>query len=183
MLFRKDKIVPNADDTERFVQILTRHQSVLRTFIHAIVLDWHAAEDVLQETNAVLWRKSHQFEFGTNFRAWAFAIANNQARSARLKFSREKQRFSDAAAEQIAADATDRFSDFDNRREALELCYQKLNDRQRGMLCQRYTDNQSIVNIAESTSRPVGSIRQTLYLIRRSLAECIRRKLGGEVSS
>ena len=175
--------MPRANDTERFVQHLTGHQSVLRAFIHAMIPDWHAAEDVLQETNAVLWRKFHQFESGTNFRAWAFAIANNQARSARLKFSREKQRFSDIAADRVATDAADRLSDLDDRREALEACYRKLTDGQRGLLRQRYTDNQSAANIAESTGRPVGSIRQTLYRIRQSLADCIERRLAGQVPS
>lgn len=175
--------MPRGNDTERFVQLLTGHQSVLRAFIHAMIPDWHAAEDVLQETNAVLWRKSRQFESGTDFRAWAFAIANNQARSARLKFSRQKQRFSDIAADRVATDAADRLRDLDDRREALEACYRKLTEGQRGLLRQRYTDNQSAANIAESTGRPVGSIRQTLYRIRQSLADCIQRRLAGQVPS
>lgn len=171
--------MPQTDKREQFVQLLTRHQSALRAFVHALIPDWHAAEDVLQETNTVLWRKSNQFQPGTNFRAWAFTIANHQVRSARLKFSREKQRMSETAAEHVAAEAADRLSNLDERREALEACYRRLNDAQRELMRRRYTDNESVTKIAESIGRPVGSIRQTLYRIRQALADCIERQLPG----
>ena len=35
-------------------------------------------DDLLQETNLVLWREFESFEIGTNFTAWAYRIAHNQ---------------------------------------------------------------------------------------------------------
>lgn len=168
---------------EPFIQLLTSHQSKLRAFIHALETDWHRAEDILQETNAVLWRKADEFTLGTNFKAWAFAIAHNQVRLSRLRLSRERQKFSDATFDQLAADAVEAFADLDDRRAALAGCFAKLSDAQRDLLTRRYTDNESVARIAASTDRPAGSIRQTLYRIRQQLADCINRTLRREGQS
>ncbi len=41
----------------------------------------HDIDDVLQDTNVVLWEKMEQFELGSNFQTWAFAVARNMAKA------------------------------------------------------------------------------------------------------
>lgn len=62
-------------NSPEFLQLLTSHQSRIYAYILSLVFDRTQADDLLQETNAVLWRKAEEFETGTNFVAWAFQIA------------------------------------------------------------------------------------------------------------
>ena len=73
-----------------FETLIETHQSALRGFILSLVADCSAAEDILQETNLVAWRKAADFESGSNFRAWAFRIAHFQILSYRQKVSRDR---------------------------------------------------------------------------------------------
>ncbi len=51
--------------------------------------DRHMAEDIVQETLAIAWRKSKQFEPTTSFSAWTAAIVRNVALNSRRKKSRQ----------------------------------------------------------------------------------------------
>ncbi len=54
----------------QFVQLLTSHQARLYAYVLSLVADADQANDIMQETNTVLWVKSSDFEIGTNFSAW-----------------------------------------------------------------------------------------------------------------
>ena len=58
-----------ADD---FVQQLTANQNRLYGYIFSLLGDHHRANDVLQETNMVLWRKAAEFQTDRDFIPWAF---------------------------------------------------------------------------------------------------------------
>ena len=58
-----------------YVSLMTKHQANLRAFIVSLMPGSQDVEDVLQNTNAVLWQKRARYAHGTNFIAWAFKIA------------------------------------------------------------------------------------------------------------
>lgn len=51
--------------------------------------DRHLAEDIVQETLAIAWKKSNQFDPATSFSAWTAAIVRNVALNSRRKRSRQ----------------------------------------------------------------------------------------------
>ena len=169
----------NNDKTERYMQQLLGYQSALRAYIHAQITDWHAAEDVLQETNVVILKKMGQFREGTFFKSWIFTIAFNQVRSSRLKLARQKDILSDHLAETLADQAVEKLDDIEERRHALAICYGKLSSQQQALMNRRYSDNRSVIQMAEDSPSSAGTIRQTLYRIRQLLADCIARRLSG----
>ncbi len=59
-----------------------RYQVKIYRFVLGLVHDTHLAQDVAQETFIKVFLKSHLYKLGTNFRAWLFEIARNQALSA-----------------------------------------------------------------------------------------------------
>ena len=63
------------DKLEEFVHELTRCQGDLFYFIRALCGDPHAASDIRQAVNMVLWRKREKFRPGSSFKNWAFRIA------------------------------------------------------------------------------------------------------------
>jgi RNA polymerase sigma-70 factor (ECF subfamily) len=62
--------------------ILGRYGRRIFHFVHGIVRDEHLARDVVQDVFGKLLQKHHLYQAGTNFRAWLFEIARNQALSA-----------------------------------------------------------------------------------------------------
>ena len=64
--------------TEYFIKALTESQNRLYGYIFSLVGEHHAASDILQECNLVLWRKFGEFRPESDFIPWAFAIARFQ---------------------------------------------------------------------------------------------------------
>jgi RNA polymerase sigma-70 factor (ECF subfamily) len=51
------------------VQLLVTHQSVIRAFVISLLPGVSETDDVIQNTNEILWTKRESFELGTNFKA------------------------------------------------------------------------------------------------------------------
>ena len=78
-----------------FVQLFTHHQRRLFLYILSQVSSPVEAEEILQETNVVIWSKFAKFQPGTNFLAWVSQIANFEVMKYRTRRRREKLVFSD----------------------------------------------------------------------------------------
>src|SRR5262245_25882946 len=85
-----------AERVEAFVKLLGQHQRRLQLFVSSLVPNMADAEDILQETNLVLWREFHQFELGPNFPSWACTVAFHQVLAWRKRKQRERLVFSEA---------------------------------------------------------------------------------------
>jgi RNA polymerase sigma-70 factor, ECF subfamily len=167
-------------DSEEFVRELTRSQSRLRGFIRCLLLQHESVEDVLQETNLVLWRKAGDFTPGSDFWAWASQVARFQVLTYLKQRSRDRHVFDPGLLDDLADLAIARATTTEDRQAALARCLEQLPPAQRQLLELRYALRQSNETIAASTNRPVGSIRQTLYRIREVLLKCIERRLAAE---
>ena len=69
------------DDPQRqeaFVSLLTDAQPAIRLYVASLMAGCPDVDDVVQETNTLLWRKREEFEPGTPFKAWAFSVARYQ---------------------------------------------------------------------------------------------------------
>lgn len=58
---------PASQDEEEFTRLLVQNQKRIMGLILALVPNGPDADDILQETCAVLWRRFVEFEPGTNF--------------------------------------------------------------------------------------------------------------------
>jgi RNA polymerase sigma-70 factor (ECF subfamily) len=73
----------NAGDAETAMTgIQQRYGKRLTHFLQGMVRDPHLAQDLLQEVLHKVFTKHDLYAAGTNFRAWLFEIARNQALSA-----------------------------------------------------------------------------------------------------
>lgn len=164
--------------SEEFVQLFTRHQRRLYLFILSQLAGTQDAEEVLQETNLVIWAKYHQFDIDTNFFAWAAQIATYEILKFRQRRQREKLRFSDEFVQTVATEVLERSDELELRRKALEQCLQKLRSGDRDLIQKRYQPGERGKNLAEDLGRPANSVYQSLGRIRRTLLECINRTLA-----
>src|SRR6516165_3336353 len=78
---------------EEFVRLLGQNQRWLLIYVTSLVPVWSDTEEVIQETNLVLWREFDRFESGTNFTAWAFRVALNQVLAWRKRRRRDRLEF------------------------------------------------------------------------------------------
>ena len=167
---------------EAFVQLMTEHQGRLYAYVLSLLGDPDQANDVLQETNLVLWRNAGEFQMGSNFRAWAFRIAHFQVMAHRQRQLRDRLVFDDEMLVVLdsAAKAVD--ETYESRQERLTACLEKLPALQRELLRQRYADGLSLQAIAESVRRTANAVAQTLFRVRHTLIECVTRMADGGTS-
>ena len=65
----------NANDRhEEFVTLLTAAHDKLLGYLMSVLGRWHDAQDVLQSSSLLMWRKFETYESGSNFVAWASTI-------------------------------------------------------------------------------------------------------------
>ncbi len=166
--------------TDDFVSLFSRYQRRLFLYILTQVPNPVDAEEILQETSVVIWRKATQFQPGTNFFAWVSQVANFEVMKFRSRRKREKLQFSDEFLEQVASEAVTRADELEIRRSALMTCIEKLRPQDRELVQQRYAPGETGKNLADSMHRPANSVYQSLGRIRRALMECIQRQLAVE---
>jgi RNA polymerase sigma-70 factor (ECF subfamily) len=159
------------------VQEIVRFQPRLRAFVRCLLVKSNDVDDVMQEINAVLWEKADDFVPGTDFWAWATQVARYKVLNQIRKYGHERLIFDAQMLERMAEAAKHTSESFEERREALQDCLNKLSPAQRQLIDLRYVDGHAIERIAEAIGRPAGSIRQTLYRIRGALLDCIERRI------
>ena len=163
-----------------YVGLIARHQWALRGFILMLMPGSSDVDDVLQETNIVLWQKRKRFKMGTNFLAWATTIARFQVMRFRGIASRVGALpFSDEFVEDLAEELVPP----DSKQPifaALDQCMGKLGEKQRELLMVRYTPGKSIKEHAERLGTSAEVLRVTLHRVRQALKQCIENTLEGQ---
>lgn len=170
---------PERSKVERFALLLGTCQR--RVFLYALSLLHHAAdaEEVLQETNLVLWRKFDEYRPDTDFSAWACRIAHYEVLKLRQRQGREHL-LSSEFIEALAAEANAAVDRSEERREALRQCLGKLSEKDRHLVAERYRPGATTRGVAEALGRSFQGTRKSLHRIRLALMECIQRSMVRE---
>lgn len=166
--------------TAEFIQLFTRAQRPMFLYILSLIPRPTEAEEILQETNVVIWTKAQQFQPGSNFRAWACQIAYYEVLKYRERKHRDKLYFNPELLELIASESLQQAELMDKRRQALAECLTKLRESDRALIQTRYSPAGEGPGISDRLGRPINSIYQSLSRIRKTLLECINRRLAAE---
>ncbi|MGI9474551.1 MAG: sigma-70 family RNA polymerase sigma factor [Rubripirellula sp.] len=161
------------NQSEEFLRLLTDSQGRLFAYIAAAFGDFDRANEVLQETNLVMWRKSDEFEMGSNFNAWSMRIANFQIMSYRQRHLRDKLLFDQALVDQIAQRAQERSESYATRMKQLDSCINKMPIRYRDVITRRYHHGESLQEIGEGLKQTPNAIGQLLFRVKKKLFECV----------
>ena len=162
--------------SEEFAQQMLAQQPKLRAYIRALIPEWSQADDVLGETNLVLWRKAEEWSSGTSFDAWATKVAYFQVLAHRQRWSRNRLVFDDELLGVLAQTAEQRWQDNEVRRKALGRCLERLSSNHRDLLFARYGGGLTVEQIAQRTKRSAGALRVTLHRLRTALLRCIQQE-------
>ncbi len=160
------------------VALLTEHQAALRLYVASLLPGDPEAADVAQQANSTIWKKRADFEPGTHFKAWVFAVARYEVLNYRKSKARASRLvFSDEMEDLIATELPEQSDDLEERHDALRACLAKLKPAQRELIRHRYFRGTSLQDYADEIGRSVGGLKVTLHRIRTALAACIEQKL------
>lgn len=164
--------------SEGFIRSFTQSQRALYLYLLPLVGNPADADEVLQETNLVIWAKWHQFEEGTNFLAWSRAIARLEVFRFRRSRHHKLALLEEGLLDQVARRAEVVSDEIDLRQEALTECMEKLRPRDRELIRLRYAPGANGDQVAQKLGRPANSVYQSLSRIRRVLLECVNHRLA-----
>jgi RNA polymerase sigma-70 factor, ECF subfamily len=176
-----------SDDQERdlqyreFVRLLGSHERQLIGYVHTLVPSWQDAEDVLQETRLRLWEQFDSFRPDGDFSAWAIAIANYMVKAHRKRCLRQRVCFSDDLLEKISQHIPAlSASSHDDRMSSLLECVRTLNDASRKLLRAFCSGHQKTKELACELGQTPSAVYSALFRIRRSLFDCMQKRLREE---
>lgn len=156
-----------------FEDLLKEAQASLYQFIFSLLPHRADAEDVLQKTNLILFKKQQSFDpqLGS-FTNWSFSIAKFQVMAHKTKHARSKICLSNELTEVLASEPID-YDTPQIRRNALNKCYNKLPEHMRKIAELRFKRDLSMKEISLCLGRPIGSVSATLHRIRVNIMGCI----------
>jgi RNA polymerase sigma-70 factor (ECF subfamily) len=164
-------------DAAAFERLLSPYLPMLFAYSRAICSDYHAAQDVVQETALIAFRNLGHLFPEADFSTWLRAIARRQALEARRKIQRSapfveeaiERAYQDPAPPEVVA-----------QRKMLGDCVRALADRTREVVQDHYFQGSRLSEVAVRLKTNVSAVKQLLYRARKLLEECVRKRLGAE---
>jgi RNA polymerase sigma-70 factor (ECF subfamily) len=153
---------------------------MLFAYSRAICSDYHAAQDVVQETAIIAFRNLKHLFPEADFSTWLRAIARRQALEARRKLHRFP-RFAEEAIERAYEDPEP--AAVAVQRKLLGDCIRALGDRVQGVVEEHYFHGLPLSEVASTLKTSVSAVKQLLYRARRMLEECVKKRRVAEQSS
>ena len=174
----------NPAELAEFVHLLTTHQSMIRGYIRTLIPNASDAPDILQNTNIVLWEKREAFQAGSNFKAWAFAIARFRAMNHRKKQLRKKELVLDESIIELLEQCAPQDESWmvEQQQLALEQCLGGLKSKDRELIHHRYAAHTRLADYAQIIGSTPASLRVKLNRLRDVLRHCLAQKLEGDLS-
>ncbi|MHC5057671.1 MAG: RNA polymerase sigma factor [Planctomycetota bacterium] len=150
-------------------------------YLYALSRDYHLAEDMAQETLLIAYRKRVHYFPEADFGAWLRAIARNvwmRERKARAKGPHAVEGIERFAEDLFTASL---YSDLKWKREkeALTVCMRALEQADRSLIREHFGSGRKYSELARRAQRTVSWVKVRMFRARRSLADCIKRRLAG----
>lgn len=171
-----------------FLQLFLPVQLSLRRFIAAHVMGYHKAEDAFQEVAQVLWKQFDTHDRSRPFQNWALGVAWNVVLRARRTAARDRHVFQEEVGEQLSDALIERAAELDSRQSHLDDCLKGISAESRTILDMKYTDRQSIEDIAARIGRTPNAVRLVFCRVREALRKCVQNmasdgERSGEVTT
>lgn len=179
-----DHSTPTPEDIHklRVQQLFMVHQQALLAYMLSLVPNLQDAQDLIQEVFLVVSRKAETWSEGSNFMAWACAIARYEA----LHFARTSKRRSvllDADVLELLHSESSAVDHLELQIDRLKECLQRLTPRARELVMLRYHAAEMPETIAAKLNWTVGAVRVALSRAKDSLRKCMNeQRIAEELS-
>jgi RNA polymerase sigma-70 factor (ECF subfamily) len=165
--------MPEKSKHNLFLSLFSQKQNRIYAFILMLVHNDSDADEIFQETAALLWEQFDRFEDGTNFGAWAVSIAKIKVLEYLRQNRKNRHLFNPEFYDELSTLAEPASSQVDRRLAALRTCFQRLDRSCRSLLSLRYQKNLSIQQIARQKGVSAGMMYRKLSKIFGMLRNCV----------
>lgn len=168
----------NMSKYEEFLNLFRTNEDRIFGFILTFLPNFARAEDILQETMIIMWRKFDEFQPGTNFAAWGIKIARYNL----YKFHKNQQsgivHFDSNAIEAISKEVAETDTCKTNSYiDALLHCFEKLGIQSKQLMLLRYEQNFKVPEISRKIGRSIRDTYRMLSRVQHTLHECTSQTL------
>jgi RNA polymerase sigma-70 factor (ECF subfamily) len=172
---------PGAGKGKLFLRLFLQNERRLYAYVLTLLANRADTEDVLQEVSLVMWDKFDERCPPDDFAAWGCRIAYFKVLDFRKKRQRSRVQFSQAMLDRIAESAIEQAGalQLDERCEALATCLARLPAWERDLLSRRYSQGDSVQDIAAQLGRSPDAVYKALARLRQVLFECVTHRLAG----
>lgn len=176
-------VVRTEIDSEEFMRHYSAAHSRIYRFILTLVPARNEADEVMQETSLVLWRKFGQYQKDKDFSRWACGIARIEV----LRMFQEQERFSklfdNELLEQLAAMQQNYQELLGIRRELLAECKKSLPAKDLHLVGMAYSSEIGMKEAASLLNKPLSTLYRKLARIKNTLFNCVEKKMSEEDGS
>jgi RNA polymerase sigma-70 factor (ECF subfamily) len=169
-------------DPSKFTSLFVKYERRLYSIIASMLGHPAEAEDLLQETAKVLWKKFGDYDPKLPFLPWAKAFARYEVLNYLQKQKTQRKYFSAEMMKLLAEDFEFVDALHEARVLALESCVAALPENSRNLLDKRYRDANSLQQVAVSQETTPNALYKTLQRIRKGLRECVDLKVAEGVA-
>ncbi|AQT68065.1 RNA polymerase sigma factor [Anaerohalosphaera lusitana] len=165
------------DVNKLFMGYVLSSQKDIYVYILSLVICKEDADDILQDTLALMWSKFDEFEPGTNFVGWGKTIARYKVMDFLRKNKRSRLHYDSDVLKIIEAKVpeSDVFSD---RKDAMQNCLKKLPDKDIDVLKMRYSHGMTFKQMALKFGISKQSAYRKVSRIHALLVKCINQVLS-----
>jgi RNA polymerase sigma-70 factor, ECF subfamily len=167
-----------ADASDRFAVLFLEHGRAIYGHVRALVPNASDADEVFQETSVTVWQKFDQYRPDTDFRAWACRIAYYKVLKLRDRQFRSPRLFSPQLLDLMSEELIVMSDVLDARTEALQLCREKLSERDRDLLDQFHREGVTAKQVARRVGRNVHYVYRSVRRIHDLLFDCIKQAMS-----
>lgn len=170
-------------DPDQYTSLFLKHERQLYSYIASMLGYPTEAEDLLQETAKVLWKKFENYDSSLPFLPWAKTFARYEVLNYLARQRTRKKYFSDEMMELLAEDWEGVEVQHEARILALESCVEALPDNTRRLLDDRYREANSLQEVAARQDTTPNALYKTLQRIRKGLRQCIDQRVAEGMAS
>lgn len=156
----------------------TRAQPHVSAFVSSMVLDFHAAEDLIQQVACAVAEQFDAYDPDRPFVPWAIGIARFKVFNYYRSKKRDKHVFDSESLDGIARAYAELEPELDPRRKALGVCVKKVSGRASQVLEMRYMREMKPARIAQKLEMTPNAVSVMLHRIRAALSKCIETEMG-----
>lgn len=173
----------SATKTAEVQRLFISHAPSIKRFVFSLLPLGSEADDVVQEVFLTITAKAADFESGTNFRAWAFAIARLKVKEWQ-RARRRSQLLTDVVIEKLRRDALEDEPDSDmialdiRRLAVLRHCLERLAPKSRTMIELQYLHGLKPAEIAARLAWTANAAYVALSRARGVLRRCVEATLA-----
>jgi RNA polymerase sigma-70 factor (ECF subfamily) len=166
-----------AGEREAFEIIIRKYEQPLRGWLAAQTPPGVDVDELAQRSFVAAFVRLKEFELGTNFSAWLFAIARFQLKTETTRLRRiadyRARLIPDILSRELERRSQDASEGIPDRLEYLRACIRSLGKPMLQFLSWRYDEEISLEEMSRRSGRSVAAVKKQLWILRQKLKECI----------